>query len=91
MPISRAEFEKGRRIESLEQAIIDFLNSNRERVYTSNEIYAELFHPPVFDPYDPKIAAEIGRIERILDTLIGKNAILARGIGVPNEIYYTVP
>lgn len=90
LPISRAEFERGRAIEPLEPAIIAFLKANHKHTYASKEIYTALFTPKVFDPFNPKTIEEIARIERILDTLMGKNAILGRGTGSPDEIYYSV-
>ena len=38
MPISRDEFESGQVLTALERAIISFLNKNRERAFTSNEV-----------------------------------------------------
>ncbi|GAI49070.1 unnamed protein product, partial [marine sediment metagenome] len=38
MPISKDEFESGRRIPELEKAIISFLERNRSRAFTSIEI-----------------------------------------------------
>lgn len=90
LPISRDEFEKSRKIESLEQAIIAFLKANGQNAYSAREIFAEMFQR-AFSPNELKDVEEIARVERVLETLMGKKSVLAGATGFPEEIYYIVP
>jgi len=89
MPISRNECLEGRAIESLERAILAHLAANRQQAFTAEEIYQALYRPEVYDPYNPATQAEIARIERIMDTILGKGNAFARAVGTAEEIYYT--
>jgi len=70
---------KGEAIVPLEHAILMILYSDRQRAYTSSEL-ASLFNHKSTET-----------VERVLDTLTGRGAVLGRTVGNFHQAYYTVP
>ena len=88
MPISRDAFKQGTSIEPLEKAVLDFLSRNYQSAYTSSEVYREVIRP---DPHTvSEDSPERARVERILDTLMGKNAIVAIHAERSGEVYFAI-
>ena len=65
MPVSRKEFNKGIAKDSLEIAVLFFLRQNPDNAYDSQELSL-------------KMGVDRERVERILDTLLGKEAVASR-------------
>ncbi len=84
MPITRKEFEKGRKITPAEDSIRKVLQENPDKAYTSNELARELGHTFGQD-FWKDVFTGVG-ITSILDTLVREGFAVKREIGF--ETYY---
>ena len=91
MSISRDEFEKGTKKDSLKEEIADFLEKNKDEAFTRTEI-AESIGVKINDVNeDWKITMGLfGEFNfyKVLDGLVGENKIIKRKID--SEDYYPI-
>lgn len=90
MPINKDEFESGQVLTELEKAIISFLERNRGRAYTSNEIMDGVNMQTDFSDILKAIASGliILGFPSILRDLVAKGKIRMNFIGF--QYYYMV-
>jgi hypothetical protein len=76
MPINRADFDKGRVLTDLEKAIIEFLNANRDKAFTTSEISSALGFRGGQDFWKDFLA--IATVNVALETLSKERTIVKR-------------
>jgi hypothetical protein len=91
LPISRAEFEKGRPIKRLEEQVLRFLTERRGQAYTIMEIVDELIQPRIEDfPSVMRYGSHLTSVQVVLDNLMGKGEVLGKIIEPGSGRYDTV-
>src|SRR5208337_5372868 len=77
LPISKAEFEKGRPIKRQEEQVLRFLTESRGQAYTIMEIVDELTQPRIKDfPKVMRYGPLLTSVQVVLDDLMGKGEVL---------------
>jgi hypothetical protein len=91
LPISSAEFEKGRPIKRLEEQVLRFLTERRGQAYTIMEIVDELIQPRIEDfPSVMRYGTLLTSVQVVLDNLIGKGEVLGKVVEPSSGRYDTV-
>ena len=88
MPISRDEFERGRRLDALQESVVAFLRENSDKAFTFNEVLQAM------NNREPGREETLGVINSMLLFYTIENAIqneLVVSKSFEGERYYTVP
>ena len=91
LPISSAEFEKGRPVKRLEEQVLSFLTERRGQAYTIMEIVDELTQPRIEDfPRVMRYGPLLTSVQVVLDNLMGKGEVLGKVVEPSSRRYDTV-